>query len=84
MSRIGPPRAEIGLAGDEAMRRLARDGPNALPDSEQRSPLRIALHAMREPMLLLLVAAGAIYLLCLPEADYITGEVIVAGGGWKL
>nr|WP_255657277.1 cation-translocating P-type ATPase [Lysobacter lactosilyticus] len=50
------------MAGDEAMRRLARDGPNALPDSEQRSPLRIALHAMREPMLLLLVAAGAIYL----------------------
>nr|WP_298105375.1 SDR family oxidoreductase [uncultured Shinella sp.] len=29
-------------------------------------------------------AAGAVYLLCLPEADYITGEVIVAGGGWKL
>ena len=26
-------------------------------------------------------AAGAVYLLCLPEADYITGEVIVAGGG---
>lgn len=29
-------------------------------------------------------AAGAVYLLCLPEADYITGEVIVAGGGWSL
>ena len=29
-------------------------------------------------------AAGAVYLLCLPEADYITGEVIVAGGGWQL
>ncbi len=29
-------------------------------------------------------AAGAVYLLCLPEADYITGEVIVAGGGWRL
>jgi 3-oxoacyl-[acyl-carrier protein] reductase len=29
-------------------------------------------------------AAGAVYLLCLPEADYITGEVLVAGGGWSL
>ncbi len=26
-------------------------------------------------------AAGAVYLFCLPESDYITGEVIVAGGG---
>ena len=29
-------------------------------------------------------AAGAVYLLCLPEADYISGQVIVAGGGWSL
>ncbi|MCP5364508.1 MAG: SDR family oxidoreductase [Hyphomicrobiales bacterium] len=29
-------------------------------------------------------AAGAVYLLCLPEADYITGQIIVAGGGWSL
>ncbi|MGE0373590.1 MAG: SDR family NAD(P)-dependent oxidoreductase [Gammaproteobacteria bacterium] len=26
-------------------------------------------------------AAGAVYLFCLPESDYITGEVLVAGGG---
>lgn len=26
-------------------------------------------------------AAGAVYLFCLPESDYITGETIVAGGG---
>ena len=29
-------------------------------------------------------AAGAVYLLCLPEADYISGQVLVAGGGWSL
>ena len=26
--------------------------------------------------------AGAVYLLCLPESDYISGETIVVGGGW--
>ena len=26
-------------------------------------------------------AAGALYLFCLPESDYITGEIITAGGG---
>lgn len=27
-------------------------------------------------------AAGAVYLLCAPEADYITGQVVVCGGGF--
>ena len=51
-----------GLTHAEAARRLARDGPNALPDAESRTPMRIALQALREPMLLLLLAAGAIYI----------------------
>ena len=29
-------------------------------------------------------AAGAVYLFCLPEADYLTGQVLVASGGWSL
>lgn len=29
-------------------------------------------------------AAGAVYLLCLPEAAYISGEVLVCGGGYRL
>lgn len=29
-------------------------------------------------------AADAVYLLCIPESGYITGEVLVAGGGWSL
>ena len=27
-------------------------------------------------------AAGALYLFCIPESDYITGEILVAGGGF--
>lgn len=29
-------------------------------------------------------AAGAVYLFCLPEADYITGECVTCGGGYKM
>ena len=29
-------------------------------------------------------AAGAIYLFCLPESDFISGEVVVASGGARL
>jgi 3-oxoacyl-[acyl-carrier protein] reductase len=29
-------------------------------------------------------AAGAIYLLCLEEASYISGEVLICGGGYSL
>ena len=29
-------------------------------------------------------AAGAVYLLCLPEANYISGEVVICGGGYKM
>lgn len=28
-------------------------------------------------------AAGAVYLLCTPDADYITGQTLVCGGGWE-
>ena len=28
-------------------------------------------------------AAGAVYLFCLPESDYISGEIVVAGGGYR-
>ncbi|MBM4186679.1 MAG: SDR family oxidoreductase [Gemmatimonadetes bacterium] len=29
-------------------------------------------------------AAGAVYLLCLPESDYISGECVTCGGGYKM
>ncbi|MGW7274509.1 SDR family NAD(P)-dependent oxidoreductase [Streptomyces sp. NPDC054864] len=28
-------------------------------------------------------AAGAVYLLCLPESDYVSGQVLVCGGGYE-
>ena len=53
----------IGLTSQEAAKILGEDGPNELPSSKQRSNWRIAFDVMREPMFLLLVACGVIYLM---------------------
>lgn len=60
MAPPDPPHA--GLTGAEARARLARDGPNALPVSAPRSVLRLLREVVSEPMFLLLVACGAIYM----------------------
>lgn len=57
--RIDPSR---GLSSVEARRRLELDGPNVLPSSHQRGALGLLRDVVLEPMFLLLVACGAIYL----------------------
>jgi Ca2+-transporting ATPase len=56
-------RALTGLSDDEAARRLAAEGPNEIASAKPRSLLRIAWEVVKEPMLLLLVAAGTVNLL---------------------
>lgn len=51
-----------GLSDQEAASRLQSEGPNELPSLKPRRLLAIAWEVVREPMLLLLVGAGAIYL----------------------
>ena len=51
-----------GLSEAEADARLKAEGPNALPQPERRTPFRIALEVLREPMLALLLVGGVIYL----------------------
>jgi Ca2+-transporting ATPase len=53
----------IGLREREAQARLAAEGPNELPKPDHRTPLRIVLEVLREPMFALLIGGGAIYLL---------------------
>jgi Ca2+-transporting ATPase len=55
--------ASEGLSAAEAAARLAAEGPNALPGAQKRSLPAVALEVVREPMLLLLLAATGIYLL---------------------
>ncbi len=52
-----------GLSKAEAQARLRAEGANELPTAGQRNIQVIALEVLREPMFLLLVVAGAIYLL---------------------
>ncbi|MGZ5182148.1 MAG: cation-translocating P-type ATPase [Ramlibacter sp.] len=52
-----------GLDGAEAARRLAADGPNAVPDRARRGWTAILAEAAREPMFMLLLGAAVLYLL---------------------
>src|SRR5574340_60054 len=71
-----------GLAGTEVAARLAQEGYNELPAARGRGLTTIALEVMREPMFLLLVAAGTIYLALgdVREALMLLGFVFVVMG----
>ncbi len=62
MPVLDPP-AQSGLSDLEAAGRLHRDGYNELPSAKPRSLVAIAVEVVREPMFLLLIASGAVYLL---------------------
>ncbi len=71
-----------GLSDEEAVQRLEKDGYNELPAARKRSALGIALEVVREPMFLLLIACGVLYLILgdLEEALMLLGFVFVVAG----
>jgi len=71
-----------GLTHDEAEKILKADGPNELPSAKPRSILAIAAEVVREPMFLLLVGGGVIYLLVgdVQEALMLLGFVFAVIG----
>lgn len=58
-----PMRDPRGLSAACAAERLARFGPNRLPQASRRSLVATLGQVLREPMLALLLAAGGVYLL---------------------
>ncbi len=68
-----------GLDEAEARRRLASEGPNALPGSTGAGVLRLAWRAVTEPMFLLLIGAASVYLVLgdLGEALVLAASVVV-------
>jgi Ca2+-transporting ATPase len=71
-----------GLSEQEAAERLKREGYNELPSAKQRSIFAIAFDVMHEPMFVLLVACGIIYLILgdTQEAFMLLGFVFVVVG----
>ncbi len=71
-----------GLSEKQAADRLKEEGYNELPLVKRRDILAITLEIVRQPMFLLLVAAGAIYLVLgdLGEALMLLGFVFVVMG----
>jgi P-type Ca2+ transporter type 2C len=58
-----------GLSALDAAGRLTRDGPNLLPGSEPRTLWRMVQGVFTEPMFLMLLVAGGIYLLLGDRAE---------------
>ncbi|NDC51926.1 MAG: ATPase, partial [Actinobacteria bacterium] len=71
-----------GLSTSEALRRHLAEGPNSLPSAQRKSIVRVTLDVVREPMLILLIAAGIISLALAEPLDaslLITTVFIVLG-----
>jgi len=71
-----------GLTDEEALDRIRREGLNELPSTKRRSIFSIAFGVVKEPMFILLISVGAIYLLLgdREEAAMLLGFVFVIMG----
>ncbi len=69
----------IGLSATQAAERLRLEGPNTLTSGQRRGGWSIAAETLREPMFLLLLAAGALYIFFgdLQEGLSLFGVVLV-------
>ncbi|TPG11127.1 cation-translocating P-type ATPase [Rhodanobacter glycinis] len=84
MSTVRPPQPAslTGLDPAEAARRLAAEGPNLLPGSTPKPILAIAISVLTEPMFLMLLVAGGLYLALgdRAEAIFLLASVFVIIG----
>ncbi len=76
------PEGFASISEAEAAKRLESEGYNELPSSDRRSLFSLAFGVLCEPMFLLLVACGALYLLLgdVPEALMLLGFVFFVMG----
>jgi len=56
----GTPSRKAGLTEAEAQARLKAEGQNELPRPDRRTPLKIVLYVLREPMLASLIGGGVV------------------------
>ena len=82
MAQTLPATEPLGLSEVEAGARLRREGANDLPSAGRGGVLAITVDVLREPMFLLLVACGAVYLVLgdPQEALMLLGFVVLITG----
>jgi P-type Ca2+ transporter type 2C len=82
MSKVFDENNLQGLTDEEVVERLAQDGYNELPSAKKRSLLHIVFEIVREPMFLMLIACGLLYLFLgdVEEALMLLGFVFVVIG----
>ncbi len=68
---------ELGLSEEHAAERLARFGPNVLPEHARRSLAMVVLHQFRSPLIYLLLVAALIALLLGEISDALVIFVVV-------
>ena len=73
---------QTGLSSAEAQLRLQAEGRNELRSAKPRSLFAIAWSVLREPMFILLIACGSIYLLLGSKEDafILLGSVVIIMG----
>ena len=71
-----------GLTEAQARENLAKEGMNELPSSKKRGIFSVAFNVIKEPMFLLLISCGVIYLVLgdIQEASMLLGFVVVIMG----
>jgi len=63
MNTLSQKENKTGISQKEAAEKLEKDGYNELPSSKPKSVFNIAIGVVKEPMFLLLVACGTLYLI---------------------
>src|SRR5678816_3853583 len=71
-----------GLSDADAARRLIEEGPNDLPTARPKSTLDVIRQVLREPMFLLLLVTGIVYLILGShhEAVALSGAIVIVIG----
>jgi len=79
---VEPQSSLLGLTDTEARQRLQKYGPNVLPSSKELTLFSIVLGTLKEPMLILLMVTGLVYLLIgdLREAIAILASIFIVIG----
>ncbi len=82
LAELPDPGQLKGLSSAEASARMREEGANEIPSARRRSVLWLARDVVREPMILLLIACSAVYLVLgdLREAAVLSLSVLVVVG----